>query len=114
MESLTTADADVRKLRDRLRTLDVRERMALGYTDVGQYRDLAEALHQWRRWADGHPVAAEAVAHAVGVLDSTDSIDRSDAAALVAPLRNWAVDRGLPMPVRSPEPSRSLGIELDL
>lgn len=88
--------------------------MALGYTDVGQYRDLVEALHQWRRWADGHPVPAEAVAHAVGVLDSTDCIDRSDAAALVAPLRNWAVDRGLPMPVGSPEPSRSLGIELDL
>jgi conjugative relaxase-like TrwC/TraI family protein len=114
LESLTTADADVHKLRDRLRTLDVRARMALGYTDGGQYRDLAEALQEWRRWADGHPVPAESVAHAVGVLDSTACIDRTDAAALVAPLRNWAVDRGAPMPVRSPEPSRPLGIELDL
>src|SRR5690606_14004515 len=77
MESMTTADAEVRKVRDRLRTLDVRERMALGYTDVGQHRDLAHALQQWRRWADGHPMSAESVAHIVGVLDGPGSIDRS-------------------------------------
>lgn len=114
MESLTTADAEVRKLRDRLRTLDVRERMALGYTDVGQHRDLAKALHQWRRWADGHPVPAEAVAHVASVLDGADSIDRAEADALAAPLSNWAAGRGLPMHTRPPEPGRSLGIEIDL
>ena len=113
-ESLTTADADVRKLRDRLRTLDVRERMALGYTDVGQYRNLAEALHQWRRWADGHPVPAESVAHIVEVLGSTSSIDRVDAIALVTPVARWAADRGLDVPPPAPQPTPSLGIDLGL
>lgn len=88
--------------------------MALGYTDVGQLRDLANALHLWRRWADGHPMSAAAISHAADVLDNTGAIDRADASALVAPLQNWAIGRGLPMPVRPPEPSRSLGTELDL
>jgi conjugative relaxase-like TrwC/TraI family protein len=113
-QSITAADAEVRRLRDRLNTLDMRERLALGYTDVDQLRGLADALHQWRRWADGHPMSAEAITHVVDVLDNAGSIGRANAAALVAPLRNWAADRGLPMPVRPPEPSRSLGIGLDL
>jgi hypothetical protein len=107
------ADTEVRKIRDRLNTLDMRERWALGYTDVGRLRDLAHALQHWRHWADGHLMSAEAIAHVVDVLDNAGSIDRSDAAALVAPLRDWAADRGQPMTMR-PEPSRSFGIELDL
>jgi conjugative relaxase-like TrwC/TraI family protein len=114
IQSAAAADTEVRKIRDRLNTLDMRERWALGYTDVGRLRDLAHALQQWRHWADGHPLSAEAVAHVVGVLDDAGSLDRADAAALVAPLRNWAADRGMPMHVQPPEPSRSFGIELDL
>lgn len=113
-ESLTTADAEVRKLRDRLGTLGVRERMALGYTDVGQYRDLAEALHQWRRWADGHPVPAESLAHIVEALGSASSIDRADAAELVTPLARWAADQRLDVPSPAPQPTPSLGIDLGL
>ncbi|MEZ5294791.1 MAG: hypothetical protein R2697_00525 [Ilumatobacteraceae bacterium] len=114
VESLTTADAEVRTLRDRLRTLDVRERMALGYTDVGPYRDLAEALHQWRRWADGHPVPAESVADIVEVLGSTSAIDRADVAELVTPLARWAADQRLDVPSPAPQPTPSLGIDLGL
>ena len=88
--------------------------MALGYTDVGQYRDLAEALHQWRRWADGHPVPAESVAHIVEVLRSTSSIDRVDAITLVTPVAHWAANRRLDVPSPAAQPTTSLGIDLGL
>jgi predicted nucleic acid-binding Zn-ribbon protein len=114
IQSAAAADTEVRKIRERLNTLDMRERFALGYTNVGHFRDLADALQQWRRWADGHPMSADNISHVVDILDNASSIDRGDAAALVAPLRNWAAERGQPMFVRSPEPSRSFGIELDL
>lgn len=72
---VANAEADVRKLRDRLGTLDVRERMALGYADVARYRNLAEALHQWCRWANGHQVLAGTVAHILHVLGDQHSLE---------------------------------------
>jgi hypothetical protein len=111
---LAAADAEVRSVRDQLNSLDMRERISLGYTDVGSLRDLADALHQWRRWADGHVVSAESVARIVEVLGNADSVDRGDAAALVTPLANWAADRGLDMPSPAPRLSPSIGIDIDL
>jgi conjugative relaxase-like TrwC/TraI family protein len=113
-QAVTAADAELRTARDGLNTLGMRERNALGYTDPGQLRELADALHQWHRWANGHPVSAETLAHVVGVLDNADSIDRVDAATLLAPLHTWATDHGLDMPTRSPALSPSIGIDLDL
>ena len=113
-ESIATIGAEVRKLRYSFDTLDMRERMALGYTDVDKLRDLDQAVHQWRRWADGHPIPAESVTSVVAVLDGSDVVDRGDMHELVAPMLKWSAERGLQPPIRPPEPNLSIGLDVGM
>jgi predicted nucleic acid-binding Zn-ribbon protein len=113
-EAISAAHAEVRGLRDRLDTVDLRRRMALGYVEVDQLRHLRHALHQWRRWADGHPMPGETAGHVVDALGKADFVDRDRIHDLVAPLSSWAVERGISTELRAPALNRSIGIELDL
>ncbi|MHC4911010.1 MAG: hypothetical protein ACYTF9_14985 [Planctomycetota bacterium] len=88
--------------------------MALGYVEVDQLRHLRHALHQWRRWADGHPMPGETAGHVVDALGKADFVDRDRIHDLVAPLSSWAVERGISTELRAPALNRSIGIELDL
>lgn len=113
-DAISAAQAEVRGLRDRLDTVSLRRRMALGYVEVDQLRDLRHALHQWRRWADGHLMPGETAAHVVDALGNADFVDRDRIHDLVAPLSSWAVERGISTELRAPALNRSIGIELDL
>jgi hypothetical protein len=78
--------------------------------------ELAEARHDalvtWKRWADGHPIAADRLATAVDTLNASD---RPELRALAVPLTGWLTERGLePRPHRPDVATRSAGPELGI
>ena len=111
-DAIAETAKEVRALQSQLATMSAFERMELGYTDVKAIREAAHALHDWRRWADGHPVSTDAAAHLVHTLGAVEVIERGAADALAVPLVQWTAAQGSDVP--SPAPSRSISIDLDL
>jgi conjugative relaxase-like TrwC/TraI family protein len=94
-ESISAADREVRDLTRRLSGLDVRRRMALGYVDIEELRDFRDALHQWRRWADGHQVSADTVVQVLELLSDQRTSIGTDVEELASPLAAWAIRHGI-------------------
>lgn len=112
-ESIEAADREARDLTRRLRSLDVERRMALGYVDIEELRELRDALHHWRSWASGHPVSNDAVARLIEVLGDQRIIDPGAVEAIGPPLAAWSERRGLSPAIAPVSPVES-GPVLDI
>jgi conjugative relaxase-like TrwC/TraI family protein len=111
---IASVDREVRDLTTRLSDLDVERRVALGYVDIHELRSVRDALHQWRGWAIGHPVSADAVARVFEVLGDQRTVDTASIDTLVVPLAEWSARQGIQLPsvpaARSPETGMDLGL----
>lgn len=114
LDAVATAHSEIRSLRDQLTNLDLRRGLELGYADLRDLRRVAEALHTWRRWADGHPIAPKAIAAVVDVLDHGRSLDHKVADALASPLLEWAERQGVRINERSPATERSIDLDIGM
>jgi hypothetical protein len=82
---------------------------------VGELRMRVRALDTWERWADGHPIAEQALRTAAAILDQRPGHQRMLAAAVhddIDPVgRHRDPDRPATLQIaRSPSPE--LGVEL--
>lgn len=94
-EAIRAADREVRDLQAALSALDHEWHVTIVRGGVDRLRDVRDALHEWRRWADSHPMSTDTVLHVVEVLGDEGSIHPADAEALVPPLVAWAKRRGI-------------------
>lgn len=108
-ETIGAVDREVRDLTRRLSDLDVERRVALGYVDIEELRDLRDALHQWRRWANGHSVSVDTVVRVIEALGDQRTIDSADVDALALPLAAWGERQGIDTGSRSTRVAPSVG-----
>lgn len=94
-EAIGAAGDDVRELMDRLRNIDLRRQLATGWVNIDELQKLSNALHDWRRWAEGHPVAADSLISAIETLEHQRRMDSATVGVLAEPLTQWAQQNGI-------------------
>jgi hypothetical protein len=113
-DAISAARNDVLRTEQEIMDLPLRRGFALGWTDIDHLSGVGQALGHWRRWADGHPVSLDNVVSAIQTLVHSSYLDPDERQAIVFPLTDWAIERGLDPTMPTPDVRRSIELDLGL
>jgi len=114
IDAVDAASLTVDETERRLGRLPLRRKvLAQGPGDIDHLHGLADALEQWRRWADGHPVTPDQTQDVANTLIRTNRLSTRQRDELVGPLGTW-LSRHHDLDVAAPKPSRPVGLDLGL
>ncbi|MEX2627875.1 MAG: AAA family ATPase, partial [Ilumatobacteraceae bacterium] len=116
--AVDTASTNIRKIERLMRSTSIVDHWDRTSTDrVEHLQTLADAVDDWRDWADGKPIPIDRVAHLESALRSDRDIYPAASKALATAVDEWAHTQHIQLhptrPTATP-PTPSVGIEIDL